>query len=223
MTMDTQPGTREAVLMQILERIITQEDDNDRWHDGYQRRIVMVEGHTKQEADEACSVLTKRVKDAYAAKGRNAGELSVMRCMEPPGRRRYEFGPAHARRIMEACAIQPNITFGALYTLYTWECWTEPKLLFIGNADAMARAGRNIEEHWMKAGDVIRGLSDATRVRQVLFGTADMRRIYETNKSFQYRTDAYHLDPEENRRRLRASMPGMSEINWRVARDSTLH
>ena len=221
--MDTYPGTRKEVLKQILERILTQEDDNDRRHDGYQRRIVLVEGHTNEDADDACEVLAEKVRNAYASKGRSIYELSVMRCENPPGRRRYEFGSAHAHRIMKACAIERATPLGALYTLYTRECWTEPKLLFISNADAMAQAGRNVKEHWMKAGDFIRGLSDATRVRQVLFGSAELRRVYETNESFQYRTDAYHLDPEENRRRLRAGRPGTSELNWRVATGSTVH
>ena len=127
-----------------------------------------------------------------------------MRCEKPPGRRRYEFGPEYANRILKACSIERAAPFGAMYTMYKRESWTKPKLLFIGNADAMAQAGRNHTEHWMKAGDFIRRLSDNTRVRQVLFGSADLRKIYETNKSFQYRTDAYHLDPEENRKRLRA-------------------
>ena len=223
MQMDTYPGTREGVLAQILERILAQGDDNDRWHDGYQRRIVMVEGQTNEDAEDACKVLAERVRNAYASRGRSIHELSVMRCEEPPGRRRYEFGPAHAHRIMKACALEQPTPFGALHTLYTRGFWTDPKLLFVSNADAMAQAGRNVKEHWMKAGDFIRGLSDATRVRQVLFGSAALRNIYETNKSFQYRTDAYHLDPDENRRRLRASRPGTSELSWRIASGSTLH
>ena len=223
MVIGTHPETREAVLMQVLDRILTQNDDNDRRHDGYQRRIVLVEGHTKEDADEACGILVERVRNAYASHGHNVDELSVMRCQNPAGRQRYEFGPAHARRIMEACSISQNTPMGALYTLYRWEFWTEPKLLFISNADAMAQAGRNVEKHWMKAGDFIRGLSDVTRVRQVLFGSAALRKVYETNESFQYRTDAYHLDPEENRRRMRASRPGTSELNWRIASGSTVH
>lgn len=223
MPIDANPGTQEGVLAQILDRILSQDDDNDRWHDGYQRRIVLVEGHTGEDADDACTLLAERVRKAHASRGRSTYELSVMRCETPPGRRRYEFGPAHAHRIMKACAIERTTPFGALSTLYRHECWTEPKLLFISNADAMAQAGRNVEEHWMKAGDVIRGLSDATRVRQVLFGSAALRNIYESNLSFQYRTDAYHLDPEENRRRLRASSPGTSELTWRIESGSTVH
>ncbi len=207
-TIATHPETRQTVLTQILKRILAQKDDNDRWHDGYQRRIVMVEGQTKEDADDACDFLIDRVSKAYASQGRSFNELTVLRCENPAGRRRYEFGPAHARRIMDACAIEPRAGLGALYTLHKWEYWVEPKLLFIRNADAMAQAGRNGEKHWMQAGDFIRGLSDVTRVRQVLFGSAALRRIYETNKSFQYRTDAYHLDPSENRRRGGTDCPG---------------
>ena len=221
--MEAHPGTREGVLGQILDRILSQDDDNDRGHDGYQRRMVMVEGQAGEDAEDACTVLAERVREAYAGRGRSIYELSVMRCEAPPGRRRYEFGPAHAHRIMDACAIEQASRFGALYSLYRPERWTKPKLLFICNADAMAQAGRNAEEHWMKAGDFIRSLSDNTRVRQVLFGSTALRNIYETNKSFQYRTDAYHLDPEENRRRLRASSPGTSELTWRIASGSTVH
>jgi len=223
MPMDARPGTQEGVLGQILDRILTQEDDNNPSHDGYQRRIVMVEGYTGEDADDACNVLTEKVRNAYASRGRSIYELSVMWCEKPPGQRRYEFGPAHAHQIMKACAIKRATPLGALFTLYTRECWTEPKLLFISNADAMAQAGRNVKQHWMKAGDFIRGLSDATRVRQVLFGSAALRNIYETNESFRNRTDAYHLDPEENRRRLRASRPGTSELSWRIATGSTVH
>ncbi len=223
MPMDTYPGTREGVLGQILERILLQEDDNDRRHDGYQRRMVMVEGYTDEDADDACEVLAERVRNAYANSWRSTHELSVMRCERPPGRRRYEFGPAHAHRIMNACANEQATPYGAMYTLYKRESWSKPKLLFISNADAMAQAGRNLKEQWMEAGDFIRFLSDATRVRQVLFGSAGLRNIYETNECFRNRTDAYHLDPQENRRRLRASMPGISELNWRIASGSTLH
>ena len=207
MTFDTHPETRQAVLTQIVKRILAQNDDNDPWHDGYQRRIVMVQGQTKEDADDACEFLIDRVRKAYASQGRSINELSVMRCEDPAGRRRYEFGPAHARRIMDACSIEPRAGLGALYTLHKREFWPEPKLLFFRNADAMAQAGSNAEKHWMQAGDFIRGLSDATRVRQVLFGSAALRRIYETNKSFQYRTDAYHLDPGEYRGRGGTNCP----------------
>ena len=203
MPMDMHPGAHEGVLGQILERILAQEDDNDRWHDGYQRGIVMVEGHTNEDAEDACDILAERVRNAYVRKGRPY-ELSVIRCERPPGRRRYVFGPEHAQRILKACSIERAAPFGALYTLYKRESWTKPKLLFISNADAMAQAGRNVTEHWMKAGDFIRRLSDNTRVRQVLFGSAELRNIYETSESFRYRTDVYHLDPEENRKCLRA-------------------
>lgn len=205
--MDAHPGSRERVLRQILDRILGQDDDNNEMHDGYQRRLVMVEGHTAEEADNACTVLAERVRRHYASKGRSFRELVVMRCERPPGRRRYEFGSAHARRIMEAYGIQRTMLYTAMHELYRRESWTEPKLLFISDADAMAQAARNVEEHWMKAGDFIRRLSDATRVRQVLFGSAGLRNVHETNTSFRYRTDAYHLDPQENRRRLRASSP----------------
>ena len=221
--MDAHPESRERVLRQILDRILGQKDDNDKMHDGYQRRMVMVEGHTAEEADNACTVLAERVRRHYASNGRSFYELTVVRCEKPPGRRRYEFGPAHARRIMEACGIQRTIPYGTMHSLYRRDSWTEPKLLFVSDADAMAQAGRNVEEHCMKAGDFIRRLSDATRVRQVLFGSAGLRNIYETNTSFRYRTDAYHLDPEENRRRMRASSPGTSELSWRIASGSTLH
>ena len=220
--MDIYPVTREGVLDQVLERILTQEDDNDRRHDGYQRRMVMVEGYTGDDADDACKELAERVRNARASK-RHAYELSVMRCARPPGRRRYEFGPAHAHQVMKACGNEQPTPYGARYTLYRRETWTKPKLLFIGNADAMAQAGRNLEDQWMKAGDFIRFLSDTTRVRQVLFGSAALKNIYDTNQCFRNRTDAYHLDPKENRRRLRASMPGISELTWRVASGSTLH
>ena len=222
MAIDMYPGTREGVLDQVLERILIQEDDNDRRHDGYQRRMVMVEGYTRDDADDACEVLVERVRNTFASK-RHAYELSVMRCERPPGRRRYEFGPAHAHQVMKACGNEQATPYGALYTLYKRETWTEPKLLFIRNADAMGQAGRNLEKQWMKAGDFIRFLSDTTRVRQVLFGSADLRNIYNANECFRNRTDAYHLDPQENRRRLRASMPGISELNWRIASGSTLH
>ena len=208
MTIDTHPETHQAALTQILKRILAQNDDDDPWHDGYQRRIVMVEGQTEEDAEDACEFLIDRVSKAYASQGRRFNELTVLRCENPPGRRRYEFGPAHARRIMDACSIEPKPGLGALYTLHKREFWVEPKLLFIRNADAMAQAGRNEEKHWMEAGDFIRGLSDATRVRQVLFGSAPLKRIYETNKSFQYRTDAYHLDPRANRRRGSINCPG---------------
>ena len=223
MTYHLQPGGRDGVLMEILERILTQEDDTDRMHDGYQRRLVMVEAHTKEEADQACEVLAQRVREAYATKGRDRNVLSVMRCEDPPGRRRYEFGPAHGRQIMGACGNGARSDLGVLYAMYDDKSWTEPKLLFIANADAMAQAGRNHETQWMRAGDFIRALSDSTRVRQVLFGTAALRNIYETNERFQYRTDAYHLDPEENRKRLRAAKPGTSELNWRIATGATVH
>lgn len=223
MAVEMHPATCEAVLEQILERILTQEDDNERGHDGYQRRIVMVEGQTNEDAEDACRVLAERVRDAYASRGRSTYELSIMRCEKPPGRRRYEFGPAHAQRIIKACGNERATRLGALYTVYRHEFWTEPKLLFISNADAMAQAGRNIKEQWIKAGDFIRSLSDVTRVRQVLFGSAALRNIYETNENFQYRTDAYHLDPDENRRRLRASRPGVSELSWRNATRKSIH
>lgn len=208
--MDTHPESSERVLRQILDRILGQNDDNDEMHDGYQRRMVMVEGHSDQDAENACAALAEMVRSHYANNGRSHYELSVMRCEKPPGRRRYEFGPAHAQRIMEACSVHHERPFGAMYTLYKRKCWTEPKLLFICNADVMAQAARNLEEHWMKAGDFIRRLSDATRVRQVLFGSAGLRNIYETNTAFRYRTDAYHLDPEEKRRRMRARSSGTS-------------
>lgn len=223
MPMDAHLEGHERVLGQILDRILDQDDDNDEMHDGYQRRLVMVEGHTAEEADNACTVLAERVRRHYASKGRSFRELVVMRCERPPGRRRYEFGPAHARRIMEACGIQRTMLYTAMHELYRRESWTEPRLLFISDADAMAQAGRNVGEHCMKAGDFIRRLSDATRVRQVLFGSDGLRKIYETNTGFRYRTDAYHLDPEENRRRLRASAPGTSELSRRIASGSTLH
>ena len=223
MTIETHPETREAVLQQILNRILAQNDDNDRWHDGYQRRIVLVEGHTKEDAEDACNFLVDRISKAYASQGRNVNELSVMRCENPVGRRRYDFGAAHARRIMDACSIEQRPALGTLYTLHKRESWPQPKLLFIRNADAMAQAGRTGEKHWMKAGDSIRSLSDATRVRQVLFGSSALRKVFETNKSFQYRTDAYHLDPAENRRRMRTSKPGTSELSARIASGSTVH
>ena len=221
--MDTHPGSNERVLQQILERILGQNDDNNELHDGYQRRMVTVEGHSGADADNACAALAEMVRSHYASSGRSRNELAVMRCEKPPGRRRYEFGPAHAHRIMETCAIHHAKPFGAMYTLYKRDCWTEPKLLFISNADAMAQAARSVEKQWKAAGNFIRRLSDATRVRQVLFGSAGLRSIYETNTSFRYRTDAYHLDPEENRRRLRASSPGTSELYWRIASGSTVH
>ena len=83
--MDTYPGTREEVLKQILERILTQEDDNDRRHDGYQRRIVVVEGHTNEDADGACEVLAERVRNVYARKGRDIYELAVHALPESAG------------------------------------------------------------------------------------------------------------------------------------------
>ena len=223
MPMDAHLEGRERVLGQILGRILGQDDDNDEIHDGYQRRLVMVEGHTAEEAGHACTVLAERVRRHYASNGRSSWELSVMRCERPPGQRRYEFGPAHARRIMEVCGIQRTTPYSTMHALYRRDNWTEPRLLFISDADAMAQAGRNIEEHCMKAGDFIRRLSDATRVRQVLFGSEGLRKIYETNTNFRYRTDAYHLDPDENRRRMRASSPGTSELSWRIASGSTLH
>ena len=61
MSMEAHPGTRKGVLRQILDRILGQNDDNDRRHDGCQRRMVMVEGHTGEDADDACTVLAERV------------------------------------------------------------------------------------------------------------------------------------------------------------------
>ena len=117
MPMDMHPGTREGVLEQILKRILGQEDNNDHWHDGYQRGMVMVEGHTNEDADDACGVLAERVRNVYVRRG-SPYELSVIRCERPPGRRRYEFGPEHARRILKACSIERTAPFGAVYTLY---------------------------------------------------------------------------------------------------------
>ncbi len=162
MPMDAHLEGHERVLGQILDRILDQDDDNNEMHDGYQRRLVMVEGHTAEEAENACAVLAERVTRHYASKGRSFWELVVMRCERPPGRRRYEFGPAHARRIMEACGIQRTMLYTAMHELYRRESWTEPRLLFISDADAMAQAGRSVEEHCMKAGDFIRRLSDAS-------------------------------------------------------------
>ena len=58
-----------------------------------------------------------------------------------------------------------------------------------------------------------------TCATQVPFGSFGLRNINDTNTNFRYRTDACHLDPEECRRRLRASAPGTSRREHAGLRD----
>ena len=208
------------VLDEILHRILAQNDDDSPHHDGYQRRLVMVEGRTQHEANEAADWLAARVREDYGAKRHD--ELREWTCDDPPGRRRYEFGPGHMRQILAACGIEDPKRV-PLWRTDMPETWPNPTLLFIRNADAMARTGRTGRKHLQRAGDWIRMLSDGTRVRQVLFGSQGLREIYLANESFQYRTDAFHLDPEENRRRMRATKLSMSELTWKTTTGATVH
>ena len=212
--------TREQVLEEILARILGQDDDNDPRHDGYQRRMVLVEGRSAEDADAACTWLATRVRDTHSK--RREDELVEITCEEPPGRKRYEFGPKHTRDILVACAI-PDAHRIPAWRAHMHDIWPKPVLLFVRNADAMGRTGRTGRRHLQTAGDWIRSLTDNTRVRQVLFGSAPLGAIYQENESFRNRTDAYHLDPEENRRRMRAGNQAMSELNWKFASGATVH
>ncbi len=107
---------------------------------------------------------------------------SVIQCVWPPGQRCYEFRPAHAHQILNARGVEQPTPRGARYTLYKRETWTEPKLFFNSNADAMAQAGRNLEDQWMNAGDFIRFLSDTAGVRHALFENIGLRNIYDANR-----------------------------------------
>ena len=217
MSEDDQATTRTQVIEAIIRRIRRQCDDPDRSHDGYQRRLIIVQGTDAGDAVAACRGIAERLQPSFGT------ELRMVRLAAPPGRQRYRFDAAHARTILQACGTAPH-RLGARYTFAAHEAWPRPVLLLIENADVMAQASRNIDAHLYRAGDHIRGLSDATRVRQVLFGSAGLRRIYDTNDHLMLRTDAFHLDPDENRRLLRKpGNPSTSELVGRITRNETLH
>ena len=199
---------RPAGTTEIVERILAQEDDPDPQHDGYQRRLVMVQAGSPAAAERVCRELAGMVREAWRLQGRLGEELSVARCERPPGRKRYEFGRAHGEMILESCrsaCYWPPANTGTLDWIYSAEAWHRAKLLFVGNADAMAQAGRNVAEHRFRAGEWVRRLSDLTRVRQVLFGSGPMVEMLLDNGHLQGRTDAYRIvvTAEDRRRRLK--------------------
>ena len=215
-----EPTTREQVLEEILARILKQNDDNNPHHDGYQRRMVLVEGTNAEDANAACTWLATRVRDAHGKHRQD--ELVEVICEDPHGRRRYEFAPKHTRDILVACAI-PEAHRIPAWRAHMHDMWPRPVLLFVRNADAMGRTGRTGSHHLQTMGDWIRGLTDNTRARQVLFGSKPLGAIYEENAAFRNRTDAYHLDPEQNLQRMRAGSQTMSELNWKFASGATVH